>query len=215
MYRKMEQWIRNFVGETHSDLYVEEFTNPAAADVDAFIATIASAAAIQTFDTAAEFDGATGLSALTYPRNVTLTLDTHSDWDATTAVVTGLDVFGRTMTENLSIPNGGNATVSGAKCFSSITSLVIPAQTGAGGTATFGFGAVIGLSKPVASRAGYAFVAAQYTSGTGLVTNGTFVLPATAAPCGSFAPNSAPNGALDYAIAYEVDYDALKAIVQG
>lgn len=214
MYRELENMVRRFTSQFHGDIVVEEFTNAPTADPDAFIATIASTVGIQTFDTAAEFDGVVGLGVLAYPRNVTLTLSSHADWDATVAVVTGLDVFGRTMAENLSIPNAGNATVVGVKAFKSLTSLVIPAQSGAGGTADLGFGAKFGLSKPVRSRAGRAMVTAQYELTAGLVTNGVFVLPATGAPCGTYAPNLPPDAAEDYAIAYEMDVAAYLAIVR-
>lgn len=110
-----------------------------AADPDAFIATIGSTAGIQTFDTAMEFDGATGLGLIYPPSKVDLVLDSHADWDATTAVLTYIDELGIKRSENLSIPNGGNATVSSVGFARQVISLVIPAQTSTGGTATLGF----------------------------------------------------------------------------
>jgi hypothetical protein len=115
----------------------------ATADVDAIVATLASTAGIQTLTTTA-LDGVVGDDEMFPPRNVTLTLSASADWDATTAVVTGLDASGATVTENLTIPNGGAATVTGAVLFKSIVSLVVPAQSGTGGTATMGFGSLLG-----------------------------------------------------------------------
>ena len=120
-------------------------TSPDAADVDA-IATasvIISAATAQTI-AAASFDGVVAGTEMFPPRNVTLTLSNHADWDATEAVVTGTDEDGRTVQETLLIPNGGNATVTGLRHFRTITSLYIPAQAGTGGTATMGFGSSLG-----------------------------------------------------------------------
>lgn len=114
-----------------------------ASDADAFIATIASSASPQTIS-GAGLDGAVGDDIMRHARNVTLTLSNHADWDATTAIVYGLDENGAPCSESLSIPNGGNATVSGLVLFSAVTSLVIPAQSGTGGTATLGFGDVLG-----------------------------------------------------------------------
>ena len=116
----------------------------AAADVDAFLATGgASSASVQTISGAA-LNGATGTATLRQARNVTLTFSSSTDWDATTAVVTGKGVDGEHTTESLSIPNNGNATVAGSVLFASVTSIYIPAQTGTGGTFTAGFGSMLG-----------------------------------------------------------------------
>lgn len=90
-------------------------------------------------------DGAVGQGLISPPKNVTLTLSNHADWDATTAVVTGEDEDGAVTTENLSIPNGGNATVTGSVIFSKVTSIYIPAQSGTGGTFTAGTGVKLGI----------------------------------------------------------------------
>lgn len=118
-------------------------TTPDTADADGIIATIASAATAQTLS-GASLDGAVGALEMFPPRNVTLTLSSHADWDATEAIVTGTDEDGRVIQETLLIPNGGNATVTGARHFRTITSLYIPAQSGTGGTATMGFGSSLG-----------------------------------------------------------------------
>ena len=120
-------------------------TSPDAADVDgiATAAVVISAATAQTI-AAASFDGVVGAGEMFPPRNVTLTLSNSADWDATTAVVTGTDEDGRVIQESLLIPNGGNATVTGLRHFRTISSLYIPAQSGTGGTATFGFGSLLG-----------------------------------------------------------------------
>ncbi len=116
----------------------------AAADVDAFLATGgASSASIQTISGAA-LNGATGTATLRQARTVTVTLSSSADWDATTAVLTGKGVDGQTVVENLSIPNGGNATLTSVGLYTSVTSLVIPAQSGTGGTFTIGTGSELG-----------------------------------------------------------------------
>jgi len=115
-----------------------------AADVDAFLATGgASSASVQTIS-GASLNGATGTATMRQARNVTLTFSSSTDWDATTAVVTGKGVNGEHATESLSIPNNGNATVTGSVLFTSVTSIYIPAQTGTGGTFTAGFGSMLG-----------------------------------------------------------------------
>lgn len=118
-------------------------TSPAVADVDGIIATIASASTAQTIS-GAGLDGVVGAGEMFPPRNVTLTLSSHANWDATTAVVTGTDEDGRVIQESLLIPDAGNATVTGVRHFRTVTSLYIPAQGGTSGTATLGFGSSLG-----------------------------------------------------------------------
>lgn len=115
-----------------------------AADVDAFLATGgASSASVQTISGAA-LNGATGTATLRQARTVTVTLSSHADWDATTAVLTGKGIDGQTVVENLSIPNGGNAALTSVNLYTSVTSLYIPAQSGTGGTFTIGTGSELG-----------------------------------------------------------------------
>lgn len=118
-------------------------TTPDVADVDAIIATGASAATAQTLS-GAGLDGVIGAAEMTPPRNVVLVLSSHANWDATTAVVAGLDEDGNVIQESLLIPDAGNVTVTGVKTFAKITSLYIPAQAGTAGTFTLGTGSLLG-----------------------------------------------------------------------
>ena len=113
----------------------------ALADVDAILATGgASSASPQTLS-GASLDGVLGYRALSPSRRITLVLSNHADWDATTATITGKDANGDTITEDLTIPNGGNATLTTTKLFARVTSVTIPAQSGTGGTFTVGVAA--------------------------------------------------------------------------
>ena len=107
------------------------------ADVDAIVVTGASSASSQTV-TGAALDGVVGWRTMAVARHITLTLSNDSHWDATTAVLSGRDVDGNAITENLSIPNNGNTTLTTTKRFRSVTSLTIPAQSGTNGTFTLG-----------------------------------------------------------------------------
>ena len=128
-------------------------TRAPAASATALIASGgASSGSIQTI-AAADMSGDLAETELFPPRNVTLTLSSHADWDATTAVVTGTDENGATVTESLSIPNGGNATVTGTQMFRTVTQLVIPAQSGTGGTFTFGVGSTFGTVDHIVAGA--------------------------------------------------------------
>jgi hypothetical protein len=115
-------------------------SHAAAADVDAILATGASSASVQLIDT--EADGAYATATFMPPRNVTLVLSSHADWDATNATLTYIDQGGITRTETLAIPNGGNATVTSTGFVAQFVSLSIPAQAGTGGTYTIGIAAI-------------------------------------------------------------------------
>jgi hypothetical protein len=183
--------------------YAESWTNPATADVDAIAVTVGSTAGIQTL-TGVALDGVVGDDTMTPPRNLTITFSNHADWDATTIVIAGTDVNGDVISEDFAVPNGGNQTVTGAKAFATVTSVTIPAQTGAGGTATIGFGAKIGLARKLYTRSGLTMQVSENEAGSKVHT-GTFVAPATGAPNGTYAPSNAPNATRDYAVVYEVD----------
>jgi len=115
----------------------------ALADVDAILASGgASAIADQTISGAA-LNGVVGYRDMTVARKITLVLSSHADWDATTATLTGLDADGNSQSESLTIPNGGNSTVTSTKRYKRVVSLVIPAQSGTGGTYTIGVAAPV------------------------------------------------------------------------
>jgi hypothetical protein len=100
----------------------------------------ASAASIQTIDT--EANGTYATATLTPARQLTLVLSSHTDWDATTAVIRFYNQTGVLVSENLAIPNGGNVTVTTTGFASKFVDLTIPAQTGTGGTYTIGVAAL-------------------------------------------------------------------------
>lgn len=92
--------------------------------------------------TDADWDGAQA-AGWEMPRKLTLTLNSHADWDATTGSITYPDENGEPITESLTIPNGGN-TVLTTTGFASgpPTAVTIPQQSGTGATYE------IGTSRP-------------------------------------------------------------------
>lgn len=114
----------------------------ALADVDAIVVAGTSSLSLQTLS-GATLDGATGYRTMSVARHITLVLSSHADWDATTATLTGKDIDGNTISESLTIPNGGAVTLTSTKRYRSVTSLVIPAQSGTGGTFTAGVSAPV------------------------------------------------------------------------
>lgn len=106
-------------------------------DADAIVATCASSASEQTL-TGATLDGVSGAASLGQPRFLTFTFSSSADWDATSITLSGLDGNGASQSETIAIPNGGNATVTSTKRYLQPSSIVIPAQSGTGGTLTVG-----------------------------------------------------------------------------
>lgn len=181
----------------------ETFTNVAAADADAIKTSIASSTSTVTYSGSA-LNGAIGAAVISPPRNITVTTAGGTPADApATATITGLAIDGSTQTEAISVGQTAT-TVAGAKAFAYVTSIALTAGDGTGATMTFGTGDVIGLDSKLMSLGGAACVLKEVANGS-IVTNGTFVIPATSGPFGTYAPNTAPNGTNDYAVLYAVD----------
>lgn len=89
-----------------------------------------------------------------YARNITLSpgLSTGSV-GAGTAIVTGLNIFGKAISENFTISSGQSTVSTGSKAFKSVSSVVIPASTGANVQWTVGIGNKLGV-KSCLDRAG-------------------------------------------------------------
>lgn len=90
-----------------------------------------------------DFDGVVGDEIIYPARVVRVTFANDADWNATTLVVTGLDEDGVSQTEDIDIPDGGNATVVGTKLWSKFTQFDIPAQAAAA-AGTVGIGPAAG-----------------------------------------------------------------------
>jgi hypothetical protein len=188
-------------------IHTDEFTNVAAADVDGIKLAAATAATPQAF-TAANWDGVLGTAEMVPPRNATITTSSHADVDAVAVVITGRirDFMGLLVaqTDTINLTDGGGATDAGIKAFSFIDGVAVPAQGGAGGSLSIGWGVLIGMSRPMRSMAGLLRPLREVAAGS-VVTNGTF---AATAPNGTYSPNSAPNGTNDYALTFVASAEA-------
>ena len=114
-----------------------------AADADGIVTALATAASAQSV-TGVALNGVVGADEMFPPRNITLTLSSHADYNLTTAYVRGLDENGRPQEEAFVIPDAGNTTLVGNKFFSYVTEVYIPAQGGTGGSTTVGTGSKLG-----------------------------------------------------------------------
>ena len=177
---------------------IEEFTDLAAAGA-ALISTAAATTVAPRSPTLLAL-----AASISPPRNITVTTAGGTPADApATALVTGKDINGNTITETLTIAQ--TATIaSGAKAFAKVTSILEAAADGTGATLSYGIGVLVGLAKPIKTRAGRTGPIQEIAAGS-VVTNGTFATPAVGAPNGTYSPNTAANGTNDYALYYEYD----------
>lgn len=162
-----------------------------AADADYFLAAQAtSASAVTTVLTAGMLNSGTP----DFARNVVITPGgTTADVPAGDVVVTGLDIYGATITENFTFAANATGAVTGNKAFASLTSIVFPIQDGAAATYNVGTGVKLGLARPFA----YAPVTVQAkAAGTVEGTAPTVAVSATAVSGNTVSFNTAPNGGL-------------------
>lgn len=178
----------------------------------ACIANITSSSSAQRIDSPTEFNmGRVGSRPMPQARQLSFVFSNSADWDASTITIRGLDALGAPLTAQLTVPNGGNQTVTTAAAFSQVLSIDVPAQSGAGGTCTVGFvNTTIGLRKaPILgtitvsglrelTRASYAGTWAA------VGTAGAFSLASAAPPYGIYTPHSSatPDGAREACVVY-------------
>jgi hypothetical protein len=186
--------------EPMAALTVEEWTNVAQADTDGVLASVATTTAAVTHE-AADLVGGDSV-VLDPPRNLTLKCDDSAATWAGDLTATGAAINGDAITEDIAFTN--NATTPGAKCFARVDSLSRGAQVDGNGHYEVGFGTIIGLAKPMKTRAGAGCALASVEAGTlAAAPAGTVAPAATGAPNGSYDPSAAPNGTNDYALYYE------------
>jgi hypothetical protein len=183
--------------------YVQTWTDPVAASANGLRAATATVATTSTV-LAAALEAAGKAALLANPRNVTFTTAGGTAADApATATITGTDIDDNALTETVNLAQ--TATIaSGVKAFKTIVSIAFAAGDGTDATVAIGFGSVFGLAVKPKLRSGIVAVVQEYAAGA-LATNGTFVVPATSPPYGTYAPNSAPDGSKDYAVRFERD----------
>ena len=183
-------------------LVTEEFTNPVAAVANRFKTTSATVTTPQTITPTSTPGLANQLVTGPYERNITVTLAAGVGAYSTDPIeVDTIDQHGVARTLTFTPPDAdGGVTLQSNEGYGAmrVTEIRIPAQADTDGAITVGFGAGFGLKAAVKSRAGTLAVHRQIQSGTGLVTNGTFLGR-------RYIPNGAPNGTLDYAVTYEAD----------
>lgn len=107
-------------------------------DADGLLASGGASALTAQVISGAAFNGIIDEADIDPPRRVSLVLSSHANWDATVATVFGTNDRGEQITDTITIPDGGNSSPATTKAFASVSSISIPAQSGASGTFTVG-----------------------------------------------------------------------------
>lgn len=129
-----------------------------------------------------------------FPRNVTITPGgtTVSIVASGTAVVSGLNIFGKAISENFAISANQSTISTGSKAFASVSSVTFPQTLGLGATVFIGVGTKFGISRCVDFAGDYVF---SMFGGVYDSTRGTMAANATAVESNTFQPNSSVDGA--------------------
>ena len=179
-----------------------EITDAAAAGAATLKVATATVAAPLTW-TAADLIAGGKTALATNPRRVQFTTAGATPANApATALVTGLDVDGNTLTETVTLAQTAAAAAT-EKFFSSITSIAFPAADGTAATIAVGFTAAIGFPFEPKLRNGAVAAVQEFTNGVPSGTRGTYIAPSAGLPYGGVTFNTAPNGSADFTVYLE------------
>lgn len=187
---------------TPAVLIRETFTDASTIDDDGFVAAVAGA---DTTTSALTLGGALcsgGVGTNTIPRAITVTVTHGSSIVAQTFALTGTDVYGRVITETLSITaTGTSKTATSKQAFKTLTAATQTAASDASAnTVKLGDSKVLGLSFKCDSLVPIS----ELEDGT-TPTAGVLVRSSTTTGedyRGTYTPNSTLNGAKDFIISY-------------
>lgn len=188
---------------TPAVLMRETFTDASTIDADGFVTTVAGINAAGTSSlslTGALCSGGVGTN--TIPRAITVTVTHATSIVAQTFALTGKDVYGRAITETLTITaTGTSKTATSKQAFKTLTAATQTAAADASANSiTLGDSKVLGLSYKCDSLVPIS----ELEDGT-TPTAGVLVRASTTAGedyRGTYTPNSTLNGAKDFIISY-------------
>lgn len=156
-----------------------------------------------------DFTPATLADMLEAPRRVVIGIGGPTATDAPdSATIKGKLVNGEDHEETVAVPQVDGGEVSTSHFFASIESIAFTAGQGTGAAYLLGTSLAIGLAGHLQSRAGAPAVTMEVEDGTVAGPDalaGTYTLPPSALPNGSYEPGAAADGVKDYAIYYEYD----------
>jgi hypothetical protein len=117
-----------------------------AVSADAILASTATANTALSITSAST--PALTTSKLNPARRITAVLSSHADWNLTKMRIYGEAWDGTPLKEELTVPDGGNTTITTHQFFSRVTKVELDAQAAAGGSFTMGYTASEGIYDP-------------------------------------------------------------------
>lgn len=193
-------------------LIKQTFTDVVTASITKYISTGITSTNMPNAETKsyskgdALWDGTLGTTGLPdYPRNVVITVTHGSSIVACNGVITGIDEYGKALTEDWAVTaTGTTKTVTGLKAFYRVDSLtIISASNATANTLKMGTGVKLGLKFPAAS-----IVPLGEMQDGALPTAGVIVAASTASTAdarGTYASNAVPDSSKDYIVYYLSD----------
>lgn len=126
--------------------YAAVLPSAPAADPDGIYTSHAASAGGAQNLTTSDWDGVLAGARFAMPCRLTITLNNHANWDATTGSITFRNSEGELVTESLAIPDTGNTTLTTTGyAVEPPTAVTIPQQSGTGATYTIGTSASVTL----------------------------------------------------------------------
>lgn len=180
--QKYKHEVRNEVQSPYGYVYVQTWTNPAAASATLLLSaqSIAAGGTVTTFVAQPDF-----------PRNLQVVASGAATGNV---VVTGTNIRGAVITETLAL--NGATPVIGNKAFASVTSVALP--TVAATTINLGSGAKLGLERLLFAD----LVLGTEVNGAYEGTRPTVATSASAIESNTITTNTAPNGSKPIVSAY-------------
>ncbi len=182
-----ERRVFNEVQSKYGAVYVQTWTNPAAASATAVLAATNLTSGTQTITS--------GITNPDFPRNLSIT--GGAALMAGNVVITGTNIRGATITETIAL--SGTSTVVGNKAFATVTSIQLPALTNdTNDTVSVGIGVKLGLERELVAD----LVLGTSVNGTWEATRPTVAKSTSAIESNTISTNTAPNGSKPIIAAY-------------
>lgn len=135
-----------------------------------------------------------------YPRNLVLTPGgSTSNITSGNVTVSGLNIYGKSISEAFAFSNGQSSAVTGSKAFASVSSISFPSASGSNITLTAKAGDKLGVHRCADDNGDYVF---SKFGGAYETSRGTFSSNATAIESNVFTPNGTMDGAHNVSIRF-------------
>ena len=141
-----------FAGPWHYNAQDQKFPTQAILEHDVWALPIGASTVQLKSGAAISNSAATTITTFSaqpdYAKNIVLTpTGTTANVASGTAVVSGLSIFGKAISENFTITSAQSSATTGAKAFKSVSSVVFPQASGTGVTLSIGTGIKLGVRR--------------------------------------------------------------------